>query len=164
MDDGSHPSDDPLDREHCRGGGRVLRRVEQRLRGLGAIVRESVLRVLGYTPFVPVLEGLMGRQNRTPTIVVLWSVLLASVFIRALHQIGARCLHPDHIRKGSECSASDHFSHQRTFESAEPFAGAGQIPVPFHNSLLSPSRDLAGLVVGEALVIAGEIPPPQCRS
>ncbi|KAJ0081703.1 hypothetical protein Patl1_10472 [Pistacia atlantica] len=28
----------------------------------------------------PFLKGLMGRQNRTPTIVVLWSVLLASVF------------------------------------------------------------------------------------
>ncbi|KAH1066164.1 hypothetical protein J1N35_031151 [Gossypium stocksii] len=30
----------------------------------------------------PFLKGLMGRQNRTPTIVVLWSVLLASVFSR----------------------------------------------------------------------------------
>ncbi|XP_027156624.1 cellulose synthase A catalytic subunit 8 [UDP-forming] [Coffea eugenioides] len=28
----------------------------------------------------PFLKGMMGRQNRTPTIVVLWSVLLASVF------------------------------------------------------------------------------------
>ncbi|XAR66591.1 Cellulose synthase (UDP-forming) [Bertholletia excelsa] len=28
----------------------------------------------------PFLKGLMGRQNRTPTIVVLWSVLLGSVF------------------------------------------------------------------------------------
>lgn len=28
----------------------------------------------------PFLKGLMGKQNRTPTIVVLWSVLLASVF------------------------------------------------------------------------------------
>ncbi|KAI3914955.1 hypothetical protein MKX01_018124 [Papaver californicum] len=28
----------------------------------------------------PFLKGLMGRQNRTPTIVVLWSVLLAFVF------------------------------------------------------------------------------------
>lgn len=28
----------------------------------------------------PFLKGLMGRQNRTPTIVVLWSVMLASVF------------------------------------------------------------------------------------
>ncbi|THG04136.1 hypothetical protein TEA_015477 [Camellia sinensis var. sinensis] len=28
----------------------------------------------------PFLKGLMGRQNRTPTIVVIWSVLLASVF------------------------------------------------------------------------------------
>jgi cellulose synthase A len=28
----------------------------------------------------PFLKGLMGRTNRTPTIVVLWSVLLASVF------------------------------------------------------------------------------------
>ncbi|KAL4627182.1 hypothetical protein ACB092_05G149500 [Castanea dentata] len=28
----------------------------------------------------PFLKGLMGRQNRTPTIVVLWSVLLPSVF------------------------------------------------------------------------------------
>ncbi|XP_062012937.1 cellulose synthase A catalytic subunit 8 [UDP-forming] [Rosa rugosa] len=28
----------------------------------------------------PFLKGLMGRQNRTPTIVVLWSILLASVF------------------------------------------------------------------------------------
>ncbi|KAK7400171.1 hypothetical protein VNO78_11371 [Psophocarpus tetragonolobus] len=28
----------------------------------------------------PFLKGLMGRQNRTPTIVVLWSVLCASVF------------------------------------------------------------------------------------
>ncbi|KAK1420393.1 hypothetical protein QVD17_21952 [Tagetes erecta] len=28
----------------------------------------------------PFLKGLMGRQNRTPTIVILWSVLLASVF------------------------------------------------------------------------------------
>ncbi|GLJ53774.1 hypothetical protein SUGI_1147670 [Cryptomeria japonica] len=28
----------------------------------------------------PFLKGLLGRQNRTPTIVILWSVLLASVF------------------------------------------------------------------------------------
>lgn len=28
----------------------------------------------------PFLKGLMGRQNRTPTIVVLWSVLIASIF------------------------------------------------------------------------------------
>eukprot|EP00253_Pinus_taeda_P021006 PITA_21006 len=28
----------------------------------------------------PFLKGLMGRQNRTPTIVVIWSILLASVF------------------------------------------------------------------------------------
>ncbi|XXG90249.1 hypothetical protein AAC387_Pa12g2063 [Persea americana] len=28
----------------------------------------------------PFLKGLMGRQNRTPTMVVLWSILLASVF------------------------------------------------------------------------------------
>lgn len=28
----------------------------------------------------PFLKGLMGRQNRTPTIVVVWSVLLASIF------------------------------------------------------------------------------------
>ncbi|KAJ0466526.1 putative cellulose synthase (UDP-forming) [Helianthus annuus] len=27
----------------------------------------------------PFLKGLMGRQNQTPTIVILWSVLLASV-------------------------------------------------------------------------------------
>ncbi|KAJ4823596.1 Cellulose synthase A catalytic subunit 3 [UDP-forming] [Turnera subulata] len=28
----------------------------------------------------PFLKGLMGRQNRTPTIVVVWSILLASIF------------------------------------------------------------------------------------
>ncbi|GLJ38324.1 hypothetical protein SUGI_0780480 [Cryptomeria japonica] len=28
----------------------------------------------------PFLKGLMGKQNRTPTIVILWSILLASVF------------------------------------------------------------------------------------
>ncbi|XP_021750289.1 cellulose synthase A catalytic subunit 7 [UDP-forming]-like [Chenopodium quinoa] len=28
----------------------------------------------------PFLKGLMGRQNRTPTIVIIWSVLLASIF------------------------------------------------------------------------------------
>ncbi|GMH02565.1 hypothetical protein Nepgr_004404 [Nepenthes gracilis] len=28
----------------------------------------------------PFLKGLMGRENRTPTIVVLWSILLASIF------------------------------------------------------------------------------------
>lgn len=28
----------------------------------------------------PFLKGLMGRQNRTPTIVVLWSILLSSIF------------------------------------------------------------------------------------
>nr|QBI56903.1 cellulose synthase A7 [Agave deserti] len=28
----------------------------------------------------PFLKGLMGRQNRTPTVVVIWSVLLASIF------------------------------------------------------------------------------------
>ncbi|KAH0937055.1 hypothetical protein HID58_004516 [Brassica napus] len=28
----------------------------------------------------PFLKGLMGRQNRTPTIVVIWSILLASIF------------------------------------------------------------------------------------
>jgi cellulose synthase A len=28
----------------------------------------------------PFLKGLMGKQNRTPTIVIVWSVLLASIF------------------------------------------------------------------------------------
>ncbi|XP_073525395.1 LOW QUALITY PROTEIN: uncharacterized protein [Phyllobates terribilis] len=28
----------------------------------------------------PFLKGLMGRQNRTPTIVIIWSILLASIF------------------------------------------------------------------------------------
>lgn len=28
----------------------------------------------------PFLKGLMGRQNRTPTVVIVWSILLASVF------------------------------------------------------------------------------------
>lgn len=28
----------------------------------------------------PFLKGLMGKQNRTPTIVVVWSILLASIF------------------------------------------------------------------------------------
>jgi cellulose synthase A len=28
----------------------------------------------------PFLKGLMGRQNRTPTIVVVWAILLASIF------------------------------------------------------------------------------------
>ena len=28
----------------------------------------------------PFLKGLMGRQNRTPTIIVVWSILLASIF------------------------------------------------------------------------------------
>ncbi|KAL5996936.1 Cellulose synthase A catalytic subunit 4 [UDP-forming] [Asimina triloba] len=32
------------------------------------------------THLYPFLKGLMGRQNRTPTIVVLWSILLASIF------------------------------------------------------------------------------------
>jgi cellulose synthase A len=28
----------------------------------------------------PFLKGLLGRQNRTPTIVIVWSILLASIF------------------------------------------------------------------------------------
>jgi len=28
----------------------------------------------------PFLKGLVGRQNRTPTIVIVWSILLASIF------------------------------------------------------------------------------------
>ena len=28
----------------------------------------------------PFLKGLMGKQNRTPTIVIVWSILLASIF------------------------------------------------------------------------------------
>jgi cellulose synthase A len=28
----------------------------------------------------PFLKGLMGRQNRMPTIVIVWSILLASIF------------------------------------------------------------------------------------
>ncbi|CAA2964142.1 Probable cellulose synthase A catalytic subunit 8 [UDP-forming] [Olea europaea subsp. europaea] len=28
----------------------------------------------------PFLKGLMGRQNRTPTIVIVWAILLASIF------------------------------------------------------------------------------------
>ncbi|XAR58666.1 Cellulose synthase (UDP-forming) [Bertholletia excelsa] len=35
----------------------------------------------------PFLKGLMGRQNRTPTIVVLWSILLASIFSLVLVRI-----------------------------------------------------------------------------
>jgi cellulose synthase A len=28
----------------------------------------------------PFLKGLMGKQNRTPTIIIVWSILLASIF------------------------------------------------------------------------------------
>ena len=36
----------------------------------------------------PFLKGLLGRQNRTPTIVIFWSILLASIFSfhRPFHQ------------------------------------------------------------------------------
>ncbi|MFS8034609.1 putative cellulose synthase (UDP-forming) [Helianthus anomalus] len=30
--------------------------------------------------FCPFLKGLMGKENRMPTIVVVWSILLASIF------------------------------------------------------------------------------------
>ncbi|CAB4268096.1 unnamed protein product [Prunus armeniaca] len=35
---------------------------------------------LGDCALYPFLKGLMGRQNRTPTIVIVWSILLASIF------------------------------------------------------------------------------------
>ncbi|VVB13296.1 unnamed protein product [Arabis nemorensis] len=54
----------------------------------------------------PFLKGLMGRQNRTPTIVVVWSVLLASIFSLLWVRIDpftSRVTGPDVLECGINC-------------------------------------------------------------
>nr|DAD42356.1 TPA_asm: hypothetical protein HUJ06_000586 [Nelumbo nucifera] len=54
----------------------------------------------------PFLKGLMGRQNRTPTIVVMWSILLASIFSLLWVRIDpftTRVTGPDIQQCGSNC-------------------------------------------------------------
>ncbi|KAH0887782.1 hypothetical protein HID58_050211 [Brassica napus] len=54
----------------------------------------------------PFLKGLMGRQNRTPTIVVVWSVLLASIFSLLWVRIDPftkRVTGPDILECGINC-------------------------------------------------------------
>ncbi|KAG0490855.1 hypothetical protein HPP92_007718 [Vanilla planifolia] len=56
----------------------------------------------------PFLKGLMGRQNRTPTIVVLWSVLLASVFSLLWVKIDPFLSHDADSSSGSQgCNSID---------------------------------------------------------
>ncbi|TVU44479.1 hypothetical protein EJB05_03922, partial [Eragrostis curvula] len=54
----------------------------------------------------PFLKGLMGRQNRTPTIVVVWAILLASIFSLLWVRIDpftTRVTGPDTIQCGINC-------------------------------------------------------------
>ncbi|XP_028764804.1 cellulose synthase A catalytic subunit 8 [UDP-forming] [Neltuma alba] len=51
----------------------------------------------------PFLKGLMGRQNRTPTIVILWSVLLASVFSLVWVRINPFVSRPDSSAISQTC-------------------------------------------------------------
>lgn len=54
----------------------------------------------------PFLKGLMGRQNRTPTIVIVWSVLLASIFSLLWVRIDPflkRVTGPDTVLCGINC-------------------------------------------------------------
>lgn len=54
----------------------------------------------------PFLKGLMGRQNRTPTIVVVWSILLASIFSLLWVRINpfvARSNGPNLVECGLSC-------------------------------------------------------------
>ncbi|CAL4936627.1 unnamed protein product [Urochloa decumbens] len=54
----------------------------------------------------PFLKGLMGRQNRTPTIVVVWAILLASIFSLLWVRIDpftTRVTGPDIIKCGINC-------------------------------------------------------------
>ncbi|XP_031742422.1 cellulose synthase A catalytic subunit 8 [UDP-forming] [Cucumis sativus] len=55
----------------------------------------------------PFLKGLMGRQNRTPTIVVLWSVLLASVFSLVWVKINPFVNQVDSTTVAQSCIAID---------------------------------------------------------
>lgn len=55
----------------------------------------------------PFLKGLMGRQNRTPTIVVLWSVLLASVFSLLWVKIDPFLSKTDSSTVGQSCISID---------------------------------------------------------
>ncbi|CAI0560644.1 unnamed protein product [Linum tenue] len=55
----------------------------------------------------PFLKGLMGRQNRTPTIVVLWSVLLASVFSLVWVKINPFVNKVDPMEIAGTCSSID---------------------------------------------------------
>ncbi|PNT12199.1 hypothetical protein POPTR_011G069600v4 [Populus trichocarpa] len=55
----------------------------------------------------PFLKGLMGRQNRTPTIVVLWSVLLASVFSLVWVKINPFVNKVDNTLAGETCISID---------------------------------------------------------
>uniref|UniRef100_A0A5B7BKR1 Cellulose synthase n=1 Tax=Davidia involucrata TaxID=16924 RepID=A0A5B7BKR1_DAVIN len=55
----------------------------------------------------PFLKGLMGRQNRTPTIVVLWSVLLASVFSLVWVKINPFVSNDDSSTTAASCIAID---------------------------------------------------------
>ncbi|CAN6314769.1 unnamed protein product [Urochloa humidicola] len=54
----------------------------------------------------PFLKGLMGRQNRTPTIVVVWAILLASIFSLLWVRIDpftTRVTGPDIVKCGINC-------------------------------------------------------------
>ncbi|CAK9148106.1 unnamed protein product [Ilex paraguariensis] len=55
----------------------------------------------------PFLKGLMGRQNRTPTIVILWSVLLASVFSLVWVQINPFVSKDDSSTLSQSCISID---------------------------------------------------------
>lgn len=55
----------------------------------------------------PFLKGLMGKQNRTPTVVVLWSVLLASVFSLVWVKINPLVSEDDSATMVQGCSSID---------------------------------------------------------
>lgn len=54
----------------------------------------------------PFLKGLLGRQNRTPTIVIVWSVLLASIFSLLWVRINPFTSDADKIAANNLCGAN----------------------------------------------------------
>ncbi|KAL2897928.1 Cellulose synthase A catalytic subunit 1 [UDP-forming] [Bienertia sinuspersici] len=54
----------------------------------------------------PFLKGLLGRQNRTPTIVIVWSVLLASIFSLLWVRINPFTTDADRMASTNQCGAN----------------------------------------------------------
>lgn len=80
MDNTSHSTNHIANNNHYRSCCWHFQCYKQWVWIMGGIIWEAVFYFLGDCSSLSILERTLGRHNRTPTIIIVWSILVASIF------------------------------------------------------------------------------------